>query len=276
MHKTVLKTIGFYFSFIALFSKKSAAKKAFLLFCTPRKGRVKPNQKVFLDAAKKEIVSTEQIDIQVYEWKGTKETVLLLHGWESNAFRWRNLIEFLKKEDYNIIAFDAPAHGNSSGKILNVVLYANVAQALIQKYSPKHIVGHSVGGMATLYNNHLFNNTNVEKLVILGAPSEFKKILEDYQNIIKFNNRVLSGLKAYIYKVSGFEINYFSISEFVKSNTKKGLLIHDELDKIAPCSDSERVHKNWKNSTFVKTRGLGHSLHQDDVNKKTIDFLKSA
>ena len=275
MNKLIPLFFGFYFNFIAVFSKKSAAKKAFSLFCSPRAGHVKPEQKSYLDNAKKEVVTTNDINIQVYEWKGAKETILLLHGWESNAFRWRNLIEFLKKENYNIIAFDAPAHGNSTGNILNVVLYANVTQTLIEKYKPKHIIGHSVGGMATLYNNHLFKNTDIKKLVILGAPSEFKKILANYKEIVGFNNTVLKALKRYIYNYFGFEAEYFSISEFAKNFTKKGLLIHDEFDKIAPCTDSELVHKNWKNSNLIITQGFGHSLHQEEISNAVIEFLNT-
>lgn len=273
--KLVLKTIGFYFNTLELFSSPKAAKVSLDLFCSPQKGKVLAHQKGFLEKAKKEIFQAEKHNLQIYQWKGTKETILLLHGWESNVFRWRNLIKFLTKENFNVIAFDAPAHGNSDGSKLHVPLYAVCLHNVIQRYNPKHIIGHSVGGMTTMYNEYLYKNKNVEKLVILGAPSDFIPILNNYQQLLGFNNKVRKALKSYFKKKFGFEPEYFSIRDFAKSNTKKGLLIHDELDKITPCSDSELVHKNWKNSTFVKTKGLGHSLHQDDVNQKIIDFLTS-
>ncbi len=274
LNKYIPLAYGSYLNTLAIFSKEKVAKKAFYLFCTPRKGKILPQQKEYLEIAKKEIVQSANVKLQVYEWTGNKETILLLHGWESNAFRWRNLVKILKEENYNIIAFDAPAHGDSSGTILNVPLYSKVTQTIVEKYKPRHIIGHSIGGMTTLYNNHTYKNNFVDKLVILGAPSEFYAILNDYQRILKFNNKVLGALKVYIKKEFGFKPEEFSMSEYVKNNTKKGLLIHDKLDKIAPCKDSELVHNNWKNSNLIKTEGFGHSLHQDEVSNAIVSFLK--
>lgn len=276
LSKIIPIAYGAYFNVLSVFSTKTAAKKAFYLFCTPRKGKVLLHQKEFLNNAKKEVVTTANIDLQVYQWPGEKETILLLHGWESNVFRWRNLIGYLTKENYNIIAFDAPAHGNSTGTVLHVPIYTEVAQALITKYQPKHIIGHSVGGMTTLYNNYKYNNTFVEKLVILGAPSEFYTILKNYKAMLKFNNAVFNSLKEFIFEKFNFLPEDFSISEYAKQNTKKGLLVHDRLDLIAPCSDSELVHKNWTTSKLLVTEGYGHSLHQDEVSNAVLSFLKEA
>ncbi|WP_435314661.1 alpha/beta fold hydrolase [Cellulophaga fucicola] len=274
LNKIIPVAYGTYFNILSVFSKKKAAKKAFYLFCTPRKGKVLPFQSEFLNKAKKEVVQSNNIDLQVYEWAGEKETILLLHGWESNVFRWRNLISYLIEENYNIIALDAPAHGNSKGEVLHVPIYTEVAQTLIEKYKPKHIVGHSLGGMTTLYNNYKYNNPSVDKLIILGAPSEFYTILLNYQNMLKFNDRVFNELKAFIKEKFGFLPEDFSISEYAKQNKKKGLLVHDKLDFIAPCSDSELVHKNWTNSKLITTEGYGHSLHQDEVSNAVMLFLK--
>ena len=275
LNKYIPLAYGSYFNTLALFSKKKAAEKAFKLFCTPRKGRVLEHQKDFLNEAKSDIITTQNIELQTYRWKGNKETIILLHGWESNVFRWRNLIDFLKKENYNIIAFDAPAHGNSTGTILNVPLYTLCAEQIIAIYKPSYIIGHSVGGMTTMYNQYKNPNNSIEKIVSLGAPSELSEIMTHYQNLLKFNTTVMNSLNIYFKNTFNFNINEFSISKYSQSISQKGLLVHDEFDTIAPYSASERVHKNWKNSTLITTQGLGHSLHQEDVNHQIIDFLKS-
>lgn len=266
---------GAYFNILALFSKKKAAESAFTLFCTPRKGKILPVQKDFLKMAESDTLVIGGMSLQTYAWHGDKETVMLLHGWESNSFRWRNLIRKLRKEGYNVIAFDAPAHGKSTGEILNVPLYAECTDHMVRKYKPKYIVAHSVGGTTAVYHQYQYNTNGVEKLVTIGSPSELKEIMEVYQGILRFNNRVLNALDAYFAKHFGFRIHEFSTSRFASELKLKGLLIHDELDKVAPVTASERVHKNWKNSELIKTRGLGHSLHQEEVNQKILDFLKS-
>ncbi|WP_339716175.1 alpha/beta hydrolase [uncultured Kriegella sp.] len=266
---------GKYFNALSHLSKKYAAKKAFQTFSKVRKGRVLPEQVAFLNRARMAVEKVADHQLQSYLWRGTKETVLLVHGWESNSFRWRNLIEFLQKEDYNIIAFDAPAHGHSSGQRMHVPLYTVCLHHMVEKYKPSYVVAHSVGGMTTLYHQYKHPISSVEKIVTIGSPSENHEIMDHYQKLLNLNEAVMEGLDQYIQEHFGFTIQEFSTSKFVKTNAIKGLLFHDKLDNITPFHASEAVHANWKNSIFIATEGLGHSMHQDLVNEQLIDFLKA-
>ncbi|MEN8789937.1 MAG: alpha/beta hydrolase, partial [Flavobacteriaceae bacterium] len=225
--------------------------------------------------AKHKTLEIGGMQLQIYRWPGNRETVLLLHGWESNSFRWQNLIGHLRDADFNVLAFDAPAHGGSQGEILNVPLYAECTDRIINEFEPQFIVAHSVGGMAAVYHQYQYGKGSVEKLVTIGSPSELKEIMDHYQKMLRFNNRVLDALNNYFQNHFGFGIEDFSTSKFASALQPKGLLIHDELDKIAPVTSSERVHANWENSRLILTRGLGHSLHQPEINRQIIDFLKS-
>lgn len=275
LNKYIPLCYGLYFNTLAIFSKKKAAKKAFELFCTPRKGRVLPQQKDFLDAAKVEKIEADGVHFQTYHWPGNKDTVLLLHGWESNSFRWRNLITFLKKEQFNIIAVDAPAHGYSTSKTFTAPLYVKGIKPAVEEYKPRHIIAHSIGGMSALYFHHKYPNASVEKIVTLGSPSDFSIIVKGYQDFLALNKKVMNAMDEHFFKLFGFRMNEFSTSRFSEKFDIDGLLIHDELDKVAPVNGSEKVHANWANSILFKTKGLGHSLHQDEVSTQIVDFLKS-
>ena len=273
MKKLVPKLYGQYFNFLSLFSGKMAAEQAFELFCTIRKGKVLEKQRDYLDGAKHERLKVCGHTLQIYRWNGNGETILLVHGWESNTFRWRNLIAYLTEADYNVLAFDAPAHGYSSGKKLHAPLYADCIQDIITHYKPKHLIGHSLGGMALLYNESRNRNPNVEKIVTIGSPSEFHEILAHFQNLLQFNDRVLRALEAYVFQRFGFQVEEFSSARFVENNRKKGLLLHDKHDRLAPFHASESVHTHWKGSSFIPTEGLGHSMHQPEINERIIAFL---
>lgn len=274
--KLIPKLYGLYFNILAFFNTKKAVLKVFYLFCTPRKGRVKPTQKNFLDSAKAKMHSFAEHSIQTYHWPGSKETVLLLHGWESNTHRWFKLIEKLKKADFNIIAFDAPGHGNSSGKYLYVPLYADVLEHMLQIYLPKHLIGHSLGGMTAMFHQYHQPNSDIEKIVTIGSPSEFFEIMDNYQQILGFNSKIRTAVDNYIKERFGFYINELSTSKYAKTNTKKGLLFHDKLDRIAPYYCSEQVHASWKGSKLVSTEGLGHSMHKDEIGNQIVEFLASS
>tara|TARA_R110002074_G_scaffold281413_3_gene452999 strand:- start:33819 stop:34670 length:852 start_codon:yes stop_codon:yes gene_type:complete len=274
LQKIIPKLYGLYFNSFVWFLPNKIAHQAFEVFCTVRKGKVLPDQKPYLDDAKLEVINVAEHSIQLYNWPGNKETVLLVHGWESNSWRWHKLIEKLQKANYNIIAFDAPAHGYSSGKFLYVPLYAEALQAIKLKYQPKTVIGHSVGGMTVLYNEYKNPNAFIEKMVTVGSPSEFHEILTHYQNLLGFNTKVMTVLEDYIFSRFGFTTKEFSSSKFASTNSKKGLLFHDRLDKITPYHASVAVHKHWKGSELVSTEGFGHSMHQNEVNDKIIAFLE--
>lgn len=272
--KIIPKLYGFYFNILVWVLPKTVAKQAFLVFCTVRKGRVLPNQKEYLDSAKFETLTVGENSIQLYNWSGNKETVLLVHGWESNTWRWHKLIEKLQKANFNIVAFDAPAHGYSSGKILHAPLYAETLNEIILKHQPKTIIGHSMGGMTLLYNESNNPNVHTEKMVTIGSPSEFHEILTHYKNLLGLSTKTIKKVEGYVHDKFGFTTEEFSSSKFVLTNTKKGLLFHDRFDKIAPYHASVNVHKHWKGSEFISTEGLGHSMHQEEVNDKIISFLE--
>jgi len=265
---------GKLFNLWVIFDKKGMAKKAFALFCTIRKGRVLPNQKEFLDTAKHEVLRVAEHDIQTYLWPGKGPTVLLMHGWESNTFRWRNLIKKLREEGFTVLAFDAPAHGYSSGKKLHVVLYSKATRYVLDRYQPKHVVAHSLGGM-TIHHTHALNPmSSVERIVTIGSPSEFGQFMIQYQKLLRFNDKVKEAMNQHLKTWLGYYFHEFSSARFAEKNTKKGLLLHDEDDLQVPVEASKMVHQKWKDSALMITKGLGHSMHQDKVNEDLIAFLK--
>ncbi len=276
VRKYIPLAYGTYFNLLSYVSPDTAAQRAFRLFCTPRKGKVLRHQYDYLRNAGDEVLTVKGTPIQTYRWKGAKkQTILLIHGWESNTFRWRNLIAALQKLQYNIVAFDGPAHGFSGGATFNVILYAECIQQMFLKHRPDFVVAHSVGGMAALYHQHLFPDSHVKKIVTIGAPADLSEIMSHYQKILRYNNRVHEALNAYFIRRFQFGIDDFSSGQFVVNNAVPGLLIHDELDTVSPVSASEKVHARWQKSQFIKTHGLGHSLHHEEVNKHILDFLNS-
>lgn len=268
------KLYGFYFNIFVRIWPNEIARQAFTVFSTVRKGRVLPHQKQFLEDAKLEVITVGDNQIQLYHWSGTEDTVLLVHGWESNTWRWHKLIQKLQEANYTILAFDAPAHGDSTGKLLHIPLYAEALQTIVLKYAPKTIIGHSMGGMTVLYNEYYNPNSTVHKIVTIGAPSEFSGILTHYKQLLGLNKKMMKIFEAYIYSRFGFTSTDLSSAKFVSNNSKKGLLFHDKLDTITPYHASVDVHEHWKGSELISTKGLGHSMHQDEVNDAVVAFLK--
>lgn len=278
MKKLLTKIIplvyGKFFNVAVLFNKTATAKKAFAIFCTIRKGRVLPKQKQFLDDAKHELLDVANHKIQTYYWEGEGPSILLMHGWESNTHRWRNLINKLIEQGFAIYAFDAPAHGYSTGKKLHVPLYGEVTRLILDNYRPDHVVAHSVGGMTIHYTHFINPESSIEKIITVGSPCEFSQFMDHYQALLRFNDTVREAMNQRLKDWLGFYFHEFSSARFVERNTKKGLLLHDEEDKQVPVEASKKVHEHWKGSELRITQGLGHSMHQNEVNEQIITFLQ--
>src|SRR5690606_33580028 len=167
MNKYLPQIIGSSINAISHMSTPFAVHLAFQLFSRPQRKAKKMNVEFLNTSIQKELYF-QDIRIMTYQWVGKKETILLVHGWESNTSRWKKLIERLKALDYNIIALDAPAHGHSGGKLFNAVLYSECIHTVAKETHPSIIIGHSVGGIATVISQHKYNFPSVKKLVLLG------------------------------------------------------------------------------------------------------------
>lgn len=273
MNKFIPKIIGSYLNVLSYVSTNYAANKALHLFSTPRKGLLKDKHLEFLNTAVKEILYYDDLHIATYHWNGEKQTILLVHGWESNSARWKRKIKYFISEGFNIIALDAPAHGGSGSKVFNALLYSEFINVVVKKYHPEIIIGHSVGGMSSVFFQQKYQNQNITKIVLLGAPSEFEDVLKRYVEMLGYNKKIEKQLKTVIFDRFGAHPEHFSTAKFVKEISTMGLVIHDTKDPIIPYTDAELIIKNHANASLISTTGLGHSLNDKSVTKNILDFI---
>lgn len=271
------KSIGLYINLLSFVAPKKAFSLAYKLFSNPRAGKLKAEDlPQILQIAHKETIQENEHSIQTYLWKGNDTVILLAHGWESNTARWEKLLTHLLQTGNTIVALDAPAHGLSSGKEFNVPVYASFIHSIVKKHHPKYIIGHSMGGIAAIYYQHQYPNHPLEKMVLLGAPSDFSIILDNYLNLLSLNNKIKKAFHNYIIERFQITISEFSGKKFIQNSKLKGFIAHDLHDKIVLYTEAEKLASNWENVTIVSTTGLGHSLHDVNLNQKIVAFLSEA
>lgn len=273
MSSFIIKSIGNALNTTSLIAPSYASKKALHLFATPRKGRYNEFQKSLVNSANRSFLSYKGLKIAMYHWKGTGKTIVLAHGWESNASRWHYILKDLQDQNYNIIALDAPAHGASEGKFFSAVLYADFLSEVGRNFKPNILIGHSVGGMASVFCQYNEQFSSVEKIIILGAPAHFTGVFARYKQMMGFNNRISRGLDHLVVERFGKKVDYFSAANFAKSIIAQTLIIHDKHDKIIPFEDALLFHNKFPNSELLQTSGFGHSLKDASLTSKIIAFI---
>jgi pimeloyl-ACP methyl ester carboxylesterase len=276
LKKIMQKSIGFYFNLLSFFNPKKLKKDGFLLFCNPFARKVAPHQLAFLQKGMSDVLDLEEHKIQTYKWGSGSQHVLLVHGWSSHSFRWKKYIEYLVQNDFTVYAFDAPAHGLSSGKSIHVVLYAKVIQAYLQFHSQiTCIIGHSIGGFATTYLLYENKSISIKKAVIMGAPGEASDFFNFYKETLGLTAKSIQLIIDEFQTQLGKTPSYFSSATFAESISIPALIVHDKNDLATNFNYSIRLNILWPNSQLILTEGLGHDLKSKDLIKKVTEFVKN-
>lgn len=268
------KLLGMYINALGFVAPKKATQLAYRYFSEPRSGRlIKEELPLILKEADARMMTHGEFVFQMYTWKGNHNTVLLVHGWESNAARWENFIAHLKRSGSTIIALDAPAHGLSSGTEFTIPRYAEFIDILVKKYRPQSLVGHSIGGATILYYQSHYPNDIIEKMAVLGAPCDFNTVLHNYAGILSLNSNVFLMLKKHF--LDNFRINTddFCGDLFASKIKVKGLLAHDKDDAVVSFKEGKKIADAWPEAEFIITEGLGHSMHDEGLYKRIYAFL---
>jgi len=260
------KTIGLYINLLSFVFPKKASQLAYEFFSEPRKGKLSQgNLPGILQETQTETFQHGENHFQVYTWKGNETTILLVHGWESNASRWENFIPYLKESGSTIIAIDAPAHGLSSGKEFSIPKYAEFIHVAVEKFKPQYLIGHSIGGKTCLFYKYQYPNDSIKKMVILGAPSDFKILLSNYIDLLSLNTSIAKSLEDHYLNHFKQKVDDFSGTKFASDFKIPGLIAHDIDDDVVSIKEGKKIAEVWKTAQFIETKGLGHSMHDDKL-----------
>lgn len=275
--RVALKFIRTKFKLLSSISKRKAAIKAYELFCTPQYRNRKKLPRIF-EQAEKLMFPFHQYSIRGYCWnREAKKKVLILHGFESSVINFDRYIQPLIKKGYGVLAFDAPAHGRSSGKQINILIYKAFIQEVIKKYGPVScFLAHSLGGLAlSLVMEEIPHDESV-KMVLIAPATETVTAIDSFFRFLKLNDEVKAAFHKHIEKKSGFAPLWFSIARAAANIKASVLWCHDKNDDMTPLSDIYPViQANYPNFTFYLTEGLGHRrIYRDNkVTKAIIEFL---
>jgi pimeloyl-ACP methyl ester carboxylesterase len=265
------------FKLLSAISKKNAAEQAFKLFCTPPSRDKKKLPAIFKEGEKLQF-RFKEYDIAGYRWnKGGQRKVLILHGFESSAINFAGYISPLIKKGYEVLAFDAPAHGYSSGKRITAIIYRDLIKYVNENYGPiQSYMGHSLGGFVLSLALAEMPHDTSYRAVFIAPSAETSTAITNFCRLTGVDDKVKKEFENLINRISGHPVSWFSISRTLKNIQAKILWVHDEDDPVTPFGDALKVKaENYSNIQFVITKGLGHSRIYRDANiiGTIVDFL---
>ncbi len=272
--------IGYFrtkFKLISLVSKKKAVAYAIELFSTPQFRNNKPLPAIFEESEKLEFRHYGET-VTGYRWnRGGHRRVLIVHGFNSSVAKFDRYILPLVKKGYEVLAFDAPAHGFSTGKTLNAIVFKDMMIAIHDLYGPvKSYMGHSFGALAICLALEEIEHDENYRIALIAPATESKTAFDIFFSLMQLNETIRKEFEEHIFRLQKKPSEWYSVSRSVENLQAKILWCHDEDDTMTPWKDAKKVmDQNHRHIEFIVTKGFGHRriYLENYVVKAITDFL---
>lgn len=271
-----LQVVRLMFRVVGMFSLERAAKLAMRMMLSPRRRPAGKRGEVLLASARHSRLPFPTGDLAAYEWGHGDKTILVMHGWESNSGQMRAIIERLLAEGYRVVAFDAPAHGNSPGKEANLFFNGEALQVALEAFGPVYgIVAHSFGAASTLFHLALRPHPGLQKLVVNGSPSTLVGLIASFSRVTALPRKIVEAIHHEVFLRFGLRVESVSIAKLAHQIPTPTLMFHDRNDEFVPYAEGLDISRNWPEAQFVTTEGLMHrgALQNEDTLLQIVDFL---
>jgi pimeloyl-ACP methyl ester carboxylesterase len=224
---------------------------------------VRPGDRAVHEHAERGTITVRGRDIVTYAWGHGPETVLLVHGWRGRASQFGPIVRDLRAEGYRVVAFDAPANGDSAGRHTDIRDYLAAIDELQRRHGMfRLIVGHSFGALAAL--TAVREGTATGGVVAIAGMADARYLVDSFAAsvglgtasadvlAVEFTERVLPGVADPYARVD-------AVADPLPSGVPL-LVVHDRGDREVAVGESLRLHEaHGERSRLVLTEGAGHS-----------------
>jgi pimeloyl-ACP methyl ester carboxylesterase len=256
---TRLRVLRAGFRTLAPMAPTLAAEYAERIFCRPPPRELRDAEARFLATGRRSEIRTDTDRLAAWEWGSEGPLAILLHGWGSRAARWHPLVPALVEDGFQVLAYDQPAHGESSGQLASLPQFVRSLEAVVARLAraPALLVGHSLGGSAAAIA--MARGMAVGRIVLLGAPSEQREYAERFARTVGLPDESRDIMTDNLARRLGFTWSDLDLPELVADSTVPALVVHDRQDSDVGFSHAERIVAAWPGAELLPTSGLGHS-----------------
>ena len=263
----------------------TAANIFLKLYSTPPKRRFKPSHLQLKKSAVTSVLpftkyafDKDSIRLMVYKWGAASKKILLLHGWGSSPLDFKYMIENLVLQGYEVVAFDAPAHGFSEGKQTNLVQWLHVLEQFLNTSGPYHaIIGHSLGGFTAAFTLAI-KDQHVKKLVMISSSVSAPSFFKDTFDMFKINQNVRQKVALAIKQKLLFDLDHLDLNHHInKIKADEVLYINDKSDMLVRHDEIQQFLAKYPSIQSFTVDGEGHFriIKSPVVIDKIKDFIST-
>lgn len=235
-----------------------AAVCAERLFLTAPRHRRPAWEEAILGSAESFQIPHHHSFLPAWRWGTGASTVLLVHGWEGRGSQLGAFVAPLVAQGLSVVAFDAPGHGDAPMRTASLVEHGRAVVSAGEHLGPLHgVIGHSVGGAATLYATRL--GLRVDRLALVAPPMSPDGFAAGFAKMLDLPRDLHHAMLARLESRYGVKIDDLDVRADAERYEAPLLVVHDEEDRVVPLSDGTTLAARAPQGHLVTTKGLGHT-----------------
>lgn len=264
---------------------------AYRLFCEPALSerrsadhdKLAGRARYHLRTARWERVPCVAGELQVYVWEpdgAPRGTVLVVHGWTSEASFMVALVEPIRRAGHRVVLFDFPAHGYSSGHSVNLIGCARAVLAVAQAYGPiAACVAHSFAGLAALLvaegGPPMPASIDFGRIVLIACPNRLQDVTRDFGRYHKLTPGAQTHYERHLERVGHRSLAEYSIVNLWNHRPRPMLVIHSRGDPEIGAWNADDIVEGCRGTELCLYDGLGHRaiLGAPPVMRKVMTYV---
>jgi pimeloyl-ACP methyl ester carboxylesterase len=268
-----------------------AGDLAFRIFCTPEQSQYRTSDhhhltqraRYHLRNANWQKVATPAGVVQCYVFdpdEDARGTVVLVHGWTSEAAFMTAFIEPLRRAGIRVLLFDFPAHGASPGRRTNLAECARAMLSVCDAYGPiDAAVAHSFGGFVALLvaegGPPLPHAHPISRFVLIGCPNRLSDVTGHFGGQLGLTPAAQRAYEHHLERVGHRPVSTFSAVELLQTVKAPTLVIHGSCDREVPFHNAEAIAKLGAHVELQEYEGFGHRtiLYAPQVMRAVMTYL---
>lgn len=270
-----------------------AGDLAYLRFLKPRlSSRRSPDHVALAERARFHLrhatwvrVPTTEGPVQAYvfapeEGADPRGSVLIAHGWTSEASFMAVIAEQLRRAGFRVVAFDQPAHGRSGRAAASLIDCTRALVQVAEALGPiRFVVAHSMGGLAALLAGEggapLRRGYAFERYVLISSPNALKTITDEFADEVGLASKARRIYERHLERIAHRTMGSFTAARLLAATGRPALIVHARDDREVSFRNAEEIAACCPLATLraVETAGHRNILFAPPVIRAVVSYL---
>lgn len=230
-------------------------------------------------------VPTTEGPVQAYVFEPdakaeARGSVLIAHGWTSEASFMAVIAEQLRRAGFRVVAFDQPAHGRTSRAAASLIDCARALLQVAEALGPvRFAVTHSMGGLAALLVGEggppMPRRYAFERYVLIASPNRLQTITDEFADEMGLGPKARRAYERHLERIAHRALSTFTAANLLSATGRPALVIHARDDTEVGFQDAEAIVARCSEATLQAVDGFGHRniLFAPPVIRAVVSYL---